>query len=87
MSTMHLRKIGSREAWPAAVELMEAWLEQDGRADALLESAGLGGEERARCQHLFVGAVRHLGRLNAAIDRLLTRAPRARLRAVLLVAG
>lgn len=87
MSAMHLRKIGSREAWPAAVELLEAWLEDAGRADALLESAGLGGEERARCQHLFFGAVRHLGRLDAAVGRLVARPPRARLRAVLLVAG
>jgi 16S rRNA (cytosine967-C5)-methyltransferase len=33
------------------------------------------------------GAVRHLGRLNAVIDAVVVRSPRARLRAVLLVAG
>jgi 16S rRNA (cytosine967-C5)-methyltransferase len=80
-------------AWPVAVSLLERWLQRGERADALLESAGRrapdawSGEERARCQHLLFGALRHYGRLNAAVTALVGRPPRARLRAVLLVAG
>ena len=45
------------------------------------------GAERARCQHLLFGTVRHLGRLDAILGTMIPRAPRARLRAVLLIAG
>ena len=45
------------------------------------------GSERARCQHLLFGAVRHLGRLEALLGAMIPRRPRTRLRAVLLVAG
>ena len=44
-------------------------------------------QERARCQHLLYGAVRHLGRVNAALQTLISRPPRARLQSVLLLAG
>jgi 16S rRNA (cytosine967-C5)-methyltransferase len=44
-------------------------------------------QERARCQHLLYGAVRHLGRVNAALEAVISQPPRARLQAVLLVAG
>ncbi len=54
----------------------------DRRRQALLPA-----QDRTRCQHLLFGAVRHLGRLNEAIDAVVARSPRARLRAVLLVAG
>lgn len=96
-------------AWPAAVWLLERWLERAERVDALWEGAArrtpggaeppagtapdrrrpiqLPAEDRARCQHLLFGAVRHLGRLNEAVDAVVARSPRARLRAVLLVAG
>ena len=80
-------------AWPVAISLLERWLQRGERVDALLESAGRGapdawsGEERARCQHLLFGAVRHYGRINAAVTALVERPPRSRLRAVLLVAG
>jgi 16S rRNA (cytosine967-C5)-methyltransferase len=80
-------------AWPVAVSLLERWLQRGERVDALLESAGRrapdawSGEERARCQHLLFGALRHYGRINAAVTALVGRPPRARLRAVLLVAG
>jgi 16S rRNA (cytosine967-C5)-methyltransferase len=47
----------------------------------------LSGAERARCQHLVFGVVRHFGRIEAAIGRLVSRPPRAATRAVLLVAG
>ena len=80
-------------AWPVAVSLLERWLQRGERVDALLESAGRRApdawsvEERARCQHLLFGALRHYGRINAAVMALVGRPPRARLRAVLLVAG
>lgn len=44
-------------------------------------------QERARCQHLLYGAVRHLGRIDAALQAVISQPPRARLRAVLLLAG
>ena len=80
-------------AWPVAISLLERWLQRGERVDALLESAGRrapdawSGEERARCQHVLFGALRHYGRINAAVTALVERPPRARLRAVLLVAG
>ena len=80
-------------AWPQAVRLLERWLDRRERVDVLLaEAPGPGAaaeatRDRARCQHLLFGAIRHLGRLNAAIERVVPRAPRARLRAALLVAG
>ena len=43
--------------------------------------------DRARCQHLLFGAIRHWGRLDALIGGFVSRAPRPRLRAVLLIAG
>jgi 16S rRNA (cytosine967-C5)-methyltransferase len=45
------------------------------------------GQERARCQHLLFGVVRNLARLEAELGALIPRKPRARLQAVLLVAG
>ena len=50
------------------------------------EAAG-SRQERARCQHLLFGAVRNLGRIDAALEAVISQPPRARLRAVLLVAG
>jgi 16S rRNA (cytosine967-C5)-methyltransferase len=86
-------------SWSQAVRLLERWLQRHERVDALLAEAPAGrrpadgaemaaiARDRARCQHLLFGAIRHLGRLNAAIDARVPRPPRARLRAVLLVAG
>ena len=42
---------------------------------------------RARCQHLLFGVVRNLGRLDSLLETMISRAPRARLKAVLLIAG
>ena len=44
-------------------------------------------QERARCQHLLFGAIRNFGRLDFLLGTLIPQAPRARLRAVLLIAG
>ncbi|HUJ43759.1 MAG TPA: RsmB/NOP family class I SAM-dependent RNA methyltransferase [Opitutaceae bacterium] len=90
---MSLQNAPSAVAWPVAVAMLERWLRRHDRLDALMEEAGrkaaggLRGEERARCQHLLFGAVRHYDRLGAAVDARVPHPPRARLRAVLLVAG
>jgi 16S rRNA (cytosine967-C5)-methyltransferase len=69
--------------------LLARWLENSERVDALLDSLPrtVVGVERARCQHLLFGAVRHKGRIEAHLCRLVERAPRPRLKAILLVAG
>lgn len=77
-------------AWPAAVHLLVRWREQGERVDTLLERAevsALGRAERGRCQSLLFGTVRHLGRVEAALEPLLARPPRAVLWAVLVTAG
>ncbi len=77
------------DAWAAAARLLARWLEDNTRADALLAglSPALGRGGRARCQHLFFGAVRHLGRIETALRPMLPRPPRAELRAALLLTG
>jgi len=76
-------------AWLAAVNLLARWLERRERLDALLDTlpAGLAGAERARCQHLVFGVVRHFGRLESELGRLIVHPPRFSTRAVLFVAG
>ncbi len=76
-------------AWLAAARLLARWLDRRERVDELFDSlpAGLTGVERARCQHLVFGVVRHYGRLEAALGRLVSHPPRFPTRAVLFVAG
>lgn len=47
----------------------------------------LTGAERARCQHLVFGVVRHFGRIEAGLNRLIAHPPRFSTRGVLFVAG
>jgi 16S rRNA (cytosine967-C5)-methyltransferase len=81
--------VSASKAWPAAARLLVRWLDENERVDALLESlpANLPRVERARVQGLLFGAVRHLGRIERHLDPLLKKAPRTRVRAVLLLAG
>lgn len=76
-------------AWPAAIGLLAKWLDRRERIDELIDSLppGLSGPERARCQHLVFGVVRHFGRLEAALGRLVSHSPRFPTRAVLFMAG
>ena len=76
-------------AWAAAVRLIARWLDRRERVDELLASlpATLKGAERARCQHLVFGVIRHFGRLEAEIGRLVSHPPRFPTRAVLFVAA
>ena len=76
-------------AWPAAARLIARWLERRERVDELLDTLGasLSGPERARCQHLVFGVVRHFGRIESALNRLIAHPPRFSTRGVLFVAG
>jgi len=76
-------------AWSEAAHLVGRWIDRRERIDELMERLprNLTGVERARCQHLVFGVVRHEGRLNAALGRLVPRPPRLILRAILYVAG
>lgn len=79
----------SPSAWVAAARLLARWLDRHERVDELAETmlAGMTGVERARAQHLVFGVVRHFGRLEAALRRLVAHPPRFSTRAVLYVAG
>ncbi len=75
--------------WVAAAELVERWQARSERVDALLEglAPSLAAQERARAQHLFYGVVRWATRLEAALAGLMTREPRGKVKAVLMIAG
>jgi 16S rRNA (cytosine967-C5)-methyltransferase len=79
----------TESAWPAAIQAVSCWLERGERLDTLLETRlhGLAGAERARAQQLVLGVARHLGRIEAALRRLVPRQPRPLARAVLVMAG
>lgn len=76
-------------AWPAAAQLVARWLERRERIDALFDTlpGKLAGAERARCQHLVFGVVRHASRLEQALAKLIAHPPRYSTRAVLFIAG
>jgi 16S rRNA (cytosine967-C5)-methyltransferase len=75
--------------WVAAAGLVERWLARSERVDALLEglAPSLASQERARAQHLFYGVVRWASRLESALAGLMTREPRTKVKAVLMIAG
>src|SRR5580704_17641847 len=76
-------------AWAVAAKLVARWFADRDRIDQLLDGlpATLTGVERARCQYLVLGVVRHAGRLEAALDRLIAHPPRFVTRAVIFIAG
>jgi len=75
--------------WNDAVRLTASYLEGKRKADDLLGRLPdfVLGERRARCQSLFLGALRHGFRVRAAARPFLRKPPAAGLEAVLLVAG
>jgi 16S rRNA (cytosine967-C5)-methyltransferase len=75
------------DAWPIAARLLVRWLDEEVRADALLDTVQLSGGARARCQNLFYGAVRHYGRIETVVSTLVRLRPRSRVMAILLLAG
>lgn len=76
-------------AWTMAVRLLERWREQEERVDWLLEAvpSEVSRFDRARIHALLVGTVRHLGRIDNHLDRLMARPPRPLVWAALAVAG
>ena len=75
--------------WPVAVALLARWLAERERIDRLMDEIppGLSPVDRARCQHLVFGVIRHASRLEAALARLIAHPPRFVTRAALFVAG
>jgi len=75
--------------WVAAAGLVERWLARSERVDTVLEglASNLEAQERARAQQLFYGVVRWASRLESALNGLMSRPPRTKVRAVLLIAG
>lgn len=76
-------------AWTEAAKLLARWLDRRERVDELLQGLprGMSTAERARCQHLVFGVIRHFGRLDGEVTRLVVHAPRFETRAALLLAG
>jgi 16S rRNA (cytosine967-C5)-methyltransferase len=79
----------THSGWVAAAGLVERWLARSERVDTILEglATNLEPQERARAQQLFYGVVRWASRLEAALNGLMARPPRTKVRAVLLIAG
>ncbi len=73
--------------WDAAIGLTEGYLAAKDKADRLLDllPPDFIGRQRARCQSLFLGALRHGQRARYAYRPLMRRVPRPRLEAILLV--
>ncbi|WPJ97957.1 RsmB/NOP family class I SAM-dependent RNA methyltransferase [Coraliomargarita algicola] len=79
----------STTGWDAAVHLTEVYLSGDRKADQLLDELPIEfiGDRRAACQSLFLGALRHGHRTQAALQGLLRKKARAGVEAILLVSG
>jgi 16S rRNA (cytosine967-C5)-methyltransferase len=75
--------------WSSAARLTARWLDLRERIDLLMEGIpqGMEGTERGRCQHLVFGVVRHFGRIEAVLGRLVAHPPRFITRAVLYVSA
>lgn len=88
-STKFNISVKSTSGWQAAVQLTEAYLSSSQKADQLLDSLpeGFTGVKRASCQSLFLGALRHGHRTQAALTRLRKKTAKARVEAVFLVTG
>jgi len=81
--------VKSSLAWPEAVRLLARWLAERERIDGLMDDlpSAMDAVERARCQYLVFGVIRHAGRLEGEIGRLVVHPPRFLTRAVLCVLG
>lgn len=75
------------ETWTLAVALVAGWREGQGRADHLLSDLAGGSADRGPAQNLFYAALRHWRRTDEVFRPLIERAPRARLQALLAIAG
>ncbi len=79
----------SSTGWDGAVSLVDGYFSGNLKANQLLERLpnDFTGEKRAICQSLFLGALRHGHRVQAALKPLLRKQPRSLVQAILLVAG
>src|SRR5277367_1270408 len=84
-----LVKPSLESAWQPSVRLVARWLDLRERIDLLMDSLppSMSGSERGRCQHLVFGVVRHFGRIESVLCRLVAHPPRFVTRAVLYVAA
>ena len=80
---------GTQSGWDAAVQLTEAYLSGNQKADQLLEQLpeDFSGDKRSTCQSLFLGALRHGHRTRHALQPMLRKMPRPIVEAIFLVAG
>ncbi|EIP97442.1 tRNA/rRNA cytosine-C5-methylase [Opitutaceae bacterium TAV1] len=86
---METAPVTRTDSWLTAARLLTRWLDENARIDLLLAELppSLGRAGRARCQHLLLGALRHLGRIEAAVTPLVERMPRPEVQAVFLLSG
>jgi len=82
-------KSSLESSWQSAAKLVARWLDRRERIDLLMESlpGAMTGTERGRCQHLVFGVVRHFGRIDGHVHRLVAHPPRFVTRAVLYIAA
>ena len=76
-------------AWGNAVKLTEDYLSRSVKANRLLDalSGKISGPQRARCQALFLGGLRHGHRIQTVLKPFIQHKPRALIEAILLVTG
>ena len=89
MRSIKLDLSGQSSGWEAAACLTETYLTCKAKADELLAHLpeDFDSARRARCQHLFMGALRHGHRVRHACRGLMRRYPAPPVEARLLVAG
>ncbi len=77
------------DGWFAAVNLCETYMSRPRKVDDLLASLSdrLPQDERRRCQFLLYGVIRNLRLIAWAIESLVDREPRRRLKSILFVAA
>lgn len=77
------------DAWEAAVLLVEVYFSASLKADQVMDllQNDFIGQQRASCQSLFLGALRHGHRTCEAYRPMIKRAPSELVQAILLVAG
>ncbi len=75
------------DGWKAAVFLCETYLRKPQKTDVLLQrlSADFPSLSLRRCQALFLGVIRNLKLIEWAIDTLIARRPKRRLKSILFV--
>ncbi|TVP82058.1 MAG: RNA methyltransferase [Puniceicoccaceae bacterium] len=88
-STKFNISVKSTSGWEAAVLLTEAYISGNQKSDQLLDGLPeeFTGHQRAACQSLFLGALRHGHRTLAALKKLIRKKAKPGIKAILLVTG